>query len=177
MKERSPYRVSRKVDMYTCKICSKTFQNSTELVHHIKVDEGRSFCEKCEQCDKVFFVPSTYKYHLQAKHKVPLNLPECEVCGKCFQDNYNLNRHMVVHTGERPFHCSNCFKAFKSKDNAKNHLRFCKNQENVQHEWYRKFRNSSMFDADHLFYFVQSNKLLDDVLKNCSLYMRFWFFI
>lgn len=131
MKERLLYCVFRKLDIYICKICLKIFQNSMELVCYIKVDEGRSFCEKCEKCDKVFFVLFMYKYYFQVKYKVLFNLFECEVCGKCFQDNYNLNCYMVVYMGERLFYCLNCFKVFKLKDNVKNYLCFCKNQEYV----------------------------------------------
>jgi uncharacterized Zn-finger protein len=126
LNETLPHRMPRSVGKYTCKICMTTFADSQTLLHHYKYDEKRKYCEMCNQCDKVFFVPATYKYHLQAKHKVPMNLPECEVCGKCFQDNYNLNRHMVVHTGERPYQCTRCFKTFKLKDNAKSHSRFCR---------------------------------------------------
>lgn len=37
----------------------------------------------------------------------------CPDCGKVFNANYNLNRHMPVHTGARPFLCKICGKGFR----------------------------------------------------------------
>ncbi|KIH56294.1 zinc finger, C2H2 type [Ancylostoma duodenale] len=37
----------------------------------------------------------------------------CKECGKVFNAQYNLNRHMPVHTGIRPFTCKICGKAFR----------------------------------------------------------------
>ncbi|KAK6017702.1 zinc finger, C2H2 type, partial [Ostertagia ostertagi] len=37
----------------------------------------------------------------------------CNVCGKIFNAQYNLNRHMPVHTGVRPFECKICGKSFR----------------------------------------------------------------
>ncbi|XP_076655598.1 uncharacterized protein LOC143360338 [Halictus rubicundus] len=37
----------------------------------------------------------------------------CKECGKEFNAQYNLNRHMPVHTGARPFLCKVCGKAFR----------------------------------------------------------------
>jgi len=35
------------------------------------------------------------------------------VCGKEFKAQYNLTRHMPVHTGARPFICKVCGKGFR----------------------------------------------------------------
>ena len=48
---------------------------------------------------------------------------ECKVCGKIFAKD--LKRHMLTHTGERPFQCSYCpnVPRFRLKAHLKSHLR------------------------------------------------------
>ncbi|XP_045181615.2 sal-like protein 4 isoform X8 [Mercenaria mercenaria] len=46
----------------------------------------------------------------------------CEICHKAFTDNWNLQRHIRVHTGESPYNCELCHKAFKGKSNLKAHM-------------------------------------------------------
>ncbi|XP_044308903.1 zinc finger and SCAN domain-containing protein 2-like isoform X2 [Varanus komodoensis] len=41
----------------------------------------------------------------------------CPVCSKGFTRKSSLNRHLIIHTGEKPYKCSNCGKSFNRKTN------------------------------------------------------------
>eukprot|EP00768_Dysnectes_brevis_P004272 gnl/Dysnectes_brevis/3055_a3785_1649.p1 GENE.gnl/Dysnectes_brevis/3055_a3785_1649~~gnl/Dysnectes_brevis/3055_a3785_1649.p1 ORF type:complete len:267 (+),score=33.81 gnl/Dysnectes_brevis/3055_a3785_1649:88-888(+) len=47
----------------------------------------------------------------------------CPVCEKSFNRQGKLTDHMPVHTGERPFPCSECPKTFKRKAHLDRHVR------------------------------------------------------
>ena len=45
----------------------------------------------------------------------------CRFCNKLFQSNWHLDRHIRIHTGEKPFRCKFCGKYFNQKANLKAH--------------------------------------------------------
>lgn len=46
----------------------------------------------------------------------------CHICGKKFNNRHNVLRHVLVHTGERPFCCTVCGKSFNQKVVLKKHM-------------------------------------------------------
>merc|ERR1719461_823272 len=54
-------------------------------------------------------------------------LPECAICGKKFVCVTTMKRHLVTHTGERPFNCKICGKQYTQKGNLRVHERTHRN--------------------------------------------------
>ena len=48
---------------------------------------------------------------------------QCSECDKELSTNEELKRHMWAHTGEKPYHCSNCNKAFITNSELISHVR------------------------------------------------------
>lgn len=49
--------------------------------------------------------------------------PKCPICGKTFKNNYNLSKHIKLHTGETPYKCDQCEKCFSCKYSLILHVR------------------------------------------------------
>jgi len=70
-------------------------------------------------------------------------LPVCGVCGKRFVCVTTMKRHLVTHTGEKPFSCKVCGKQYTQKGNLRVHERTHRNDRpfecNICHQkFYRK---------------------------------------
>ena len=48
---------------------------------------------------------------------------KCHVCDKAFSESGTLNRHMKFHIGEKPYKCSLCDKAFSQSVHLNTHMR------------------------------------------------------
>uniref|UniRef100_A0A8C6XZK1 PR domain zinc finger protein 15 n=1 Tax=Naja naja TaxID=35670 RepID=A0A8C6XZK1_NAJNA len=137
--------------VYQCSICSKMFQNSSNLSRHIRSHGDKLF--KCEECAKLFSRKESLKQHVSYKHsrnevnseyryrcatcekafRIESALEfhncrtddktfQCEMCFRFFSTNSNLSKHKKKH-GEKKFACEICNKLFYRKDVMLDHQR------------------------------------------------------
>uniref|UniRef100_A0A8C2XZ89 PR/SET domain 15 n=1 Tax=Capra hircus TaxID=9925 RepID=A0A8C2XZ89_CAPHI len=89
--------------VYQCSICSKVFQNSSNLSRHVRSHGDKLF--KCEECAKLFSRKESLKQHVSYKHSRNEVDSEyryrCGTCEKTFRIQSALEFHNC-RTGERP---------------------------------------------------------------------------
>ncbi|XP_039747887.1 uncharacterized protein LOC120625041 [Pararge aegeria] len=78
---------------------------------------GRATC-KVDKTDP----RSRYHYvKFVNRHGRTVKLWECGICGRDFQHQYTLMRHLPTHTDERNFHCDACSKSFRQLSTLSQH--------------------------------------------------------
>ncbi|XP_056653035.1 PR domain zinc finger protein 15 isoform X2 [Monodelphis domestica] len=137
--------------VYQCNICSKIFQNSSNLSRHVRSHGDKLF--KCEECAKLFSRKESLKQHVSYKHsrneidseyryrcgtceksfriesalefhncRTDEKTFQCEMCFRFFSTNSNLSKHKKKH-GDKKFACEVCNKMFYRKDVMLDHQR------------------------------------------------------
>ncbi|XP_029935538.1 zinc finger protein 678-like [Myripristis murdjan] len=123
-----PQKVHRRKDptppkVFTCQVCSKSFRFKSLLASHSLTHTGVK-PHACEFCDRTFRRFSHLKRHREVVHANGAKLPEsfvCSICGKDMKCKSNLERHAIIHTGEKPFACDLCTARFNRRGNLQEH--------------------------------------------------------
>lgn len=101
---------------HQCSICGKQYEYASLLKVHTRthlINKGHN----CPVCQKSFARLDHYKQHINNVHKgevvegvvrKPSFERKCEICEKIFHHSGNLRKHMLLHSGERPFSCTEC---------------------------------------------------------------------
>ncbi|XP_029103589.1 zinc finger E-box-binding homeobox 2 isoform X2 [Scleropages formosus] len=120
--------------LLACPFCERTYQRDTSLREHLEFRHERDGgCPACPLCGYVATCRAQMEQHMlmhaqaQAKHPVFDNATEnrkfrCLQCGKAFKYKHHLKEHLRIHSGEKPYECSNCKKRFSHSGSYSSHL-------------------------------------------------------
>ncbi|XP_029456073.1 zinc finger protein 770 [Rhinatrema bivittatum] len=126
---------------FQCDICFRSFKNLVTFLKHqqlhnencpidpkpVKKAEAqpeRSVCAQpvhCPDCQQSFSTQEKWVLHQCSPPAHPHSVSrrpkalKCETCNKPFPSRSKLERHLLIHTGQRPFACSLCVKSFRQK--------------------------------------------------------------
>ena len=125
--------------VFKCFRCHQSFSELHKLQEHIRRHEdtiaGRIEDDPSQvyKTDLGHTVDNTCSFcgKTFSKSYLPVHLKshtgdkpyKCQHCGKAFRGNGDLQRHIRTHTGDKPYKCQHCGKAFSDNCNLQVHIR------------------------------------------------------
>ncbi|KAM9408177.1 zinc finger E-box-binding homeobox 2 [Pholidichthys leucotaenia] len=119
---------------HACPFCHMVFHQGTSLRDHMKYCPHRDGEHMVGPlCGYSTTIGSQMERHLALHNqldKSPLSLDQsmetrkfkCLQCGKAFKYKHHLKEHLRIHSGEKPYECSNCKKRFSHSGSYSSHL-------------------------------------------------------
>eukprot|EP00106_Octopus_bimaculoides_P013578 XP_014781020.1 PREDICTED: zinc finger protein 236-like [Octopus bimaculoides] len=129
-----------KEESLMCTECGDEFSLQSQLDKHMqehREEHGNNRSYTCRQCSQEFAKITLLREHMKQHYRIKSSLShrsykrnidrssfnhKCDHCGKSFQKPSQVERHIRIHTGERPFRCSMCDKSFNQKGALQIHM-------------------------------------------------------
>ncbi|XP_019124214.2 zinc finger E-box-binding homeobox 2 [Larimichthys crocea] len=132
---RSPEGADAGRTQQACPFCHRMYQRGASFRDHIKYCQEREGGHMvCPLCGYTATLRAQMEQHLalhnQMQDKSAITLDQametrkfkCLQCGKAFKYKHHLKEHLRIHSGEKPYECSNCKKRFSHSGSYSSHL-------------------------------------------------------
>ncbi|XP_053663308.1 zinc finger protein 2-like [Anopheles marshallii] len=106
---------------YWCDICGKRFLRKVQLSKHKENHTNSVFV--CDECGRGFTHKKTWQNHLKRHKALRAEIYKCTTCSKVFGSKARLERHVRLHTGDRPYQCKMCNKSFAFLNQFQTHMK------------------------------------------------------
>ncbi|KAI1899965.1 hypothetical protein AGOR_G00067360 [Albula goreensis] len=120
--------------LLSCPFCQRSYRRDAALREHIRFcherDSGHLICPLCGYMASHRAQMERHALmHTQAQNKHPAydhamenRKFKCLQCGKAFKYKHHLKEHLRIHSGEKPYECTNCKKRFSHSGSYSSHL-------------------------------------------------------
>ena len=111
-----------------CPTCYMWFGTDGDARLHMDEEHVNRVREhRCGSCTAAFELEKQLRAHTVDVHQQrPADespVFECSECDRLYSNRGKLERHMVVHTNERPHACEKCEATFRLRDHLLKHMR------------------------------------------------------
>ncbi|CRK87337.1 CLUMA_CG001139, isoform A [Clunio marinus] len=108
----------------------------------------------CPICDTVSTTQHDFTNHIRNHNNMRDSSDDgssftCRICSKVLSSASSLDRHVLVHTGERPFNCKYCNLTFTTNGNMHRHMRTHKQPQQHDRESYESDGSTDSSGSSH----------------------------
>ncbi|XP_072044390.1 uncharacterized protein [Amphiura filiformis] len=109
---------------YQCDTCGQRFSSQRGVEKHQSIVHKREKKHKCRYCENRFRYKNTCNQH-EKSHPEWSGVRKyvCVACGRDCHQKRKLERHMKMHSKEKPYHCDYCDYSASRFDNLKVHMK------------------------------------------------------